>query len=138
MSLQGENGRAYALENLKALERLGTEPELARALDTALENSFGGEHLRRRLDETRAELLETRRRAQKGVTKHRERAERFKSLAEELEMDNKRLAEANAHLKGHYSSRRYRLVDLLANGALKMPGLKRLLRKAAPLTGASR
>ncbi|HEX2739500.1 MAG TPA: hypothetical protein VHM69_03555 [Rubrobacter sp.] len=138
LSLQGENGRAYALENLKALERLGTEPELARALDTALENSFGGEHLRRRLDETRAELLETRRRAHKGVTKHRERAERFKSLAEELEMDNKRLAEANAHLKGHYSSRRYRLVDLLANGALKMPGLKRLLRKAATLTGASR
>lgn len=128
LSLVSENARAFALENLRALERLGTEPELARALDTALENSFGGKHLRRQLDLTRTELQETRRRMHKGVTKHRERAGRFKSRAEELEMDNERL-------KGHYSSRRYRIADLIANGVLKMPGLKRLLRKAAGKTG---
>ncbi|HJQ30513.1 MAG TPA: hypothetical protein VJ827_14330 [Rubrobacter sp.] len=124
LSLEGENARAFALENLRALERLGTEPELACALETALQNSFGGEHLRRQLDAARTELLETRIRLRKGVLKHRERAGRFKSRADELEMDNERL-------KSHYSSRRYRLADLLANGALKMPGLKRLFRKQA-------
>jgi hypothetical protein len=145
MVLEGEHVRAFALENLRALERLGAEPELARALDTALGNSFGGEHVRRRLDAARTELMETRRRLHDVGTKHRENAERLKSRAKELATSNERLQErateltrsnesltvANAHLKGHYSSRRYRLADLLANGVLKLPGLRRLLRKAA-------
>ena len=136
---------AFALENLRALERLGNEPELVRALGSALENCFGGEHLHKQLEGTRTELLETRRRLHDVGTKHRQRAERLKSRAEKLETSNERLeerateleasheslAEANAHLKSHYSSRRYRLADLLANGVLKMPGIKRLLRKAA-------
>jgi hypothetical protein len=151
LALEGEHARAFALENLRALERLGNEPELARALDTALERSFEGEHARRRLAATRTELLETRRRLHEVGTKHRENAERLKSRAEELETSNERLkqrttelkmsneslAEANARLKDHNSSRRYRLADLLANGALKMPGIKRLLRKSAKQTGPS-
>jgi hypothetical protein len=39
LSLEGENARAFALENLRVLERLGNEPELA--LETAVETSFG-------------------------------------------------------------------------------------------------
>ncbi|HEX6709951.1 MAG TPA: hypothetical protein VF068_06430 [Rubrobacter sp.] len=145
LSLEGENARAFALENLRALERLGNEPELARALETALESNFEGEHVRRQLDGTRTELVETRRRLHEAGTKHRQNAERLRSRAEvletrnerlkeratELEMSNESLAEANMHLKGHYSSRRYRLADLLADGALKVPGIKRLLRKTA-------
>jgi hypothetical protein len=145
VSLEGRNDMAFALENLRALERLGNEPELVRALGSALENCFGGEHLHKHLEGTRTELLETRRRLHDVGTKHRQRAERLKSRAEKLETSNERLeerateleasheslAEANAHLKSHYSSRRYRLADLLANGVLKMPGIKRLLRKAA-------
>jgi hypothetical protein len=72
--------------------------------------------------------METRRRLHDVGTKRSRRAERFKSRAEELEMSNERLIEANAHLKDHYSSRRYRLADVLASGALKVPGAKRLLR----------
>ncbi|HET7270810.1 MAG TPA: hypothetical protein VFI90_06950, partial [Rubrobacter sp.] len=122
LSLEGENGRAYALENLRALEKLGTEPELAHALHTAFENSFGGEQLRRKLDATRTELLETRKRVHDVGTRHRQNAKRLKSRAEalmmsneqlkertvELKMSNNSLAEANAHLEGHFSSRRYR------------------------------
>jgi hypothetical protein len=135
--LDGDHARAFALENLRALERLGTEPELARALDIALENTFGAEYARSQLAATRTQLQETRKRLQKGITNHRQRAERFKARSEELERDNESLAEANAHLKGHYSSRRYRLVDLLTDGALKIPGIKRLLRKAAEQSGPS-
>ena len=131
--LDGDHARALALDNLRALERLGNEPELARALDTALKNTFGAEYARSQLA------------AKKGITKHRQRAERFKSRAEEPETSNERLKErttklkmSNAHLKGHYSSRRYRLADLLANGALKMPGIMCLLRKAAEQTDPSR
>ena len=143
--LEGQHARVFALENLRALERLGNEPELVRALDTALESSFGGEHAHRQLAATHTELVETRRRLHEVGTKHRQNAERLKSRAEvletsnerlkqritELKSSNERLAEANAHLKDHYSSRRYRLADLLANGALKMPGIKRLLRGLA-------
>ena len=145
LSLEGENDRAFALENLRALKRLGNEPEITSALETALESNFGGEQLRRQLSSTRTELVETRRRLRDVGTKLRHNAERLKSRAEvldasnqrlkeqatELQMSNESLAEANAHLKDHYSSRRYRLADLLANGVLKMPGIKRLLRKAA-------
>lgn len=129
--LDGDNARAFALENLRALERLGNEPELTRALETALKNTFGAEYARSQLAATSNKLIETRRRLKKGITRHRKRAERFKSRADELEMDNERL-------KVHYSSRRYRLADLLADSAIKIPGIKRLLRKATGQAGPSK
>ena len=152
LTLEGENARAFALENLRALERLGSEPELANALDTALRRSFGAEHARSQLAATRTELVETRRKLHDVGTKHRQDVEQFRSRAEEfktsnerlkdriteLKTSNQRLTEANANLKDHYSSRRYRLADLLVDGALKMPRIKRLLRKAAERTGPSR
>ena len=42
-------------------------------------------------------------------------------------MQNERLARENARLKNHYSSRRYRAANVLANALLKVPGIKRLL-----------
>src|SRR5215217_6344860 len=61
-ALEGDHSRAFAPENLRTLEWMGYEPELARALETALEKSFGGEHARRQLAATRTELVETTRR----------------------------------------------------------------------------
>src|SRR5215204_1202293 len=149
-ALAGDHSRAFAPENSRTLEWMGYEPELARALETAREKSFGGEHARRQLAATRTDLVETTRRLHDVGTKHRQNAERLKSRAEELEtsnehlkqrttdlkMSNERLTEANAHLKAHYSSRRYRLADLLVNGALKVPGIKGLLRGLAEQTGS--
>jgi hypothetical protein len=153
VSLEGENDRAFALENLRALKSLGNEPEIVSALEIALECNFGGEQLHRQLAATRTELVETKRRLNDVGTKHRQNAERLKSRAEvlqtsnarlkqratELQTSNESLTEANAYLKGHYSSRRYRIADLLANGVLKMPGIRRLLRgrKAEEQTGPS-
>jgi hypothetical protein len=75
--------------------------------------------------------VETRRRLHEVGTKHRQNPERLKERTRDLEMSNESLAGANAHLKGHYSSRRYRLADLLAGSTLKIPGIKRLLSKTA-------
>lgn len=143
LSLDSENAKAFALENLRALERLGKEPELARALDAALKRSSGAEHARRQLAATSTELLETKRRLREAGTKHRHNVEQLRSRAEalktsnerlkkrtaELKMSNERLVEANTYLKVHSARRRYRLADLLANVALKVPGITRLLRK---------
>ena len=62
MDLGGESARAFALENLMALQRMGNEPGLAYALETALERNFEGEGVRRQLAVARAELAKIKRR----------------------------------------------------------------------------
>lgn len=123
MDLEAESARAFALENLKALEKLGTEPDLVHALETALERNFEGEVIRRQLAVTRAELAEFKSRLRRLVANHKQ----LMARSEELGMRNERLASDNARLKNHYSSNRYRVADVLANGVLKVPGIQRLL-----------
>ena len=129
MDLGGENARAFALENLKTLQRLGNEPELAYALETALERNFEGEGVRRQLAATRAELAEIQRRLPRLAATHK----RLRARSEELGMQDDRLARENARLKNHYSSRRYRAANVLSNALLRVPGIKRLLGE--PKTG---
>jgi hypothetical protein len=124
MDLRGKNDlRIRVLENLRALERLGDEPELVHALETAFERNFEGEGARRQLAVIRADLEETKGRLSRLATKHRQ----LKARNEELSLQNKHLARDNARLKNHYSSRRYQVADVLANAVLKVPGIKRLL-----------
>jgi hypothetical protein len=124
MNLGGDDAvRLRVLENLKALEKLGNEPELVRAIETALERNFEVEGVKRQLAITSAALAKTSRRLHEVGTK----LKRLKSRSEELRMQNERLVGDNARLKDRYSSRRYRVADILANAVLKLPGIKRLL-----------
>ena len=116
MDLGGESARAFALENLMALQRMGNEPGLAYALETALERNFEGEGVRRQLAVARAELAKIKRRLPGLAATHK----RLRARSEELGMQNERL-------KNHYSSRRYRAANVLANALLKVPGIERLL-----------
>jgi len=123
MDLGGENARAFALENLRALERLGNEPELIHALETAFERNFEGEGARKQLADARAELAEIKRRLPRLAAIRK----RITARSQELSVQNERLIRENARLKNHYSSRRYKVADVLANGVLKVPGIVRLL-----------
>ena len=124
IDLEGEEVlRLRVLENLRVLEKLGTEPELVQALETALERNFEGEGIKRQLEITRAELAEFKSRLRRLAASHK----RLMARSEELGIRNERLASDHAHLKNHYSSKRYRIADMLADGALKVPGIKRLL-----------
>jgi hypothetical protein len=97
--------------NLKALERLGTDPELTRALVKALEKSSGTslgeterEHLQRRLSLSHKKLEASRTRS-------------------------KRLARRNRLLIARYSGRRYRFADAFVSLALRIPGIGELMRR---------
>ena len=63
MDLEADDAlRLRVLENLRPLERLGNEPELVRALETALERNFEGDGARRQLAVARAKIAEIKRR----------------------------------------------------------------------------
>ena len=98
MELGSENARAFALENMRALERLGNEPELVHALETALERNLEGEGARRQLAVVRAELAEIKRRLPRMAATHR----RLRARSEELGMHNERLARDNAPEKPQF------------------------------------
>ncbi len=93
-----ESRRGILQENLRALERLGTEPELAQTLTEAIDKSRPGY----------AEIERTR---------------------AQLERVSTRLANQTAR----YSSRRYKLADAIVDSALRIPGMRKLVRqKGAP------
>jgi hypothetical protein len=120
----------FARENLRALERRGTEPELIRALDEALER--GGQiiahsgYKEENLDNVRSRLQAARRRA-KGLRAKSEMLAQQKSKLikknERLIRRNKLLRISNARLTARCSIRRYKLVDSIFDGASRKPGL---------------
>jgi hypothetical protein len=67
-----------------------------------------------------------------GVRKSENQLEARISRVEERESKRKeqvsRLEERNAQLTAHYQSRRYKLADVAADSALRIPGLRRVLR----------
>jgi hypothetical protein len=138
IDLEGDEAkRLRVLENLRALERSGNEPELVSALQTVLERNFEGEGTRRQLEITRAELEELKSRFPRLAANRRQLAAR----SERLGMQNERLASENARLITYHSSRRYQVADVLADAILKVPGIKRVLdrdRDAHKQTGISR
>ena len=122
MDLAGESARTFALENLRALEKLGTEPGLVHALETALERNFDGEGVRRRLEITRSELEKTRGMLARLSTNNR----RLRARSEEQGLKNESLARENALLRNQGSGDRYRAADLLAGACARLPGIKHL------------
>lgn len=115
MDFSKASKRAFARQNLKALERLGTEPELARVLAQALDKPS--------TSEARAERAE-----EENERAKRELKQARANLAE-LRTRNQGLEQHCSQLTTHYSSRRYRLADTLTNNALRIPGVGKLVRR---------
>ncbi len=108
VKLSGESDVSFARENLNALERLGTEPDLARALKVSMSKSRPD---RIELKQVRTQLAQLR-------TRHAQ------------------LRPRHAQLRLRLSSRRYKLTDVLVDSALKIPGVGKLVRwKKTPPTG---
>ena len=105
----------------KAVERRGTDPELAGALREALDKSSpasesgteGAERqrLQRQLSVTHEKLVRTRAKLEVSRTKTRE------------------IAERNRLLTARFSARRYVLVDTFVGLARRIPGIESLVRR---------
>jgi hypothetical protein len=106
-------------QNLRALERLGTEPELARALGEALARSSGA-------DEAGSKHAESQRLQQQLSLAHK-KLERTHAKLEASRTRSKELAQRNRLLTVRYSARRYRLADALVGVALRIPRIAKLV-----------
>ena len=115
-------------QNLRALKRLETDPELARALAEALDKSSG-------TSETGVERVERERLqhqlslAHKKLERTRAKLEVSRKTVNRLRARSKRLAQRNRLLTARYSSRRYTLADAFASIALRIPGIEKLVRR---------
>lgn len=88
--------------------------------------------LQRQSNETTRELQQVRQerdRLQKQASERSQKLQQAEEQNSRLEELNSNLKAHNANLEAHYSSRRYELVDTLAETSLRIPGIKRLLRK---------
>lgn len=87
----------------------------------------------------RQELAQVERELEKARERTRAQSERNSRLAARLGQARERAraqSQCNSQLIAQYSGRRYRLADTLAEGALRMPLVGKLMRrKAAPPTG---
>jgi hypothetical protein len=88
-----------------------------------------------RLLKQKEELSATASRVNRELQQARENEARLESRVSQVEERSSdlqeqvsRLKEHNARLLDHYSSRRYKLADAIVGGALRIPGLKSLLR----------
>jgi hypothetical protein len=126
--INNESRRGVVRQNLRTLERLGTEPELAQALAKALDKSsetgearaaHAGRH---NLDE---QLL----RAREELEGTRVELEASRRTADRLRIRSKRLVQRNRLLTARYSARRYRFAEAFASIALRIPGIGKLMRR---------
>lgn len=136
LDLSGYSASYFARENLRALERLGTELELVRALEEALDR--GGRiiahsgYKEENMDRIQSRLQASKHRAEKLKENNSQLKARRRKLSRrnsKLVRKNQELALENARLTTHYSSRRYRLADTVAQIVLRIPGAARLLQK---------
>jgi hypothetical protein len=84
------------------------------------------------LEDTRAKLEHMNARLAQTQEQHSQAKERLEQTRERLEQTREQLTKAredNARLVTHYSSRRYKLADNLAEGALRIPGMKRIIQR---------
>ncbi len=114
-------------QNLNALERLGTDPELARSLSEALK--------RQGSRDTRNERAESRRLqrqlslAQKKLARIQGKLKASRRNAQISRAKSESLAEYNRLLTARYSQRRYKLADTLAGFALRIQGIVKSMRR---------
>jgi hypothetical protein len=129
----------FARENLRALERLGTEPELVRALEGALDR--GGRiiahsgYKEENLDAIGSKLQASRQRAEKLREKNSRLKAKRRSLAKKnstLVRRNQELIAENAQLTARHSSLRYRLTDTAAQIVRRISGAAKLFEKRGP------
>lgn len=118
MPMGGENGLSFARENLLALKNIGTEPELVKAYEEAIEKSTPENEINEQLDKTKRNLQDTRR----SRAAFRVKSEKLTKRVETLEKEN-------AHLKARQKGRRYVLADALVGNVVKLPGVTALLKK---------
>ena len=116
--LNNQSRRGVVRQNLRTLERLGTEPELAQALREVLEKSL-------ETDETRADAAE-RERLQQRLSLAHEKLDRTRARLEASRTASKKLRARNRLLNVRYSARRYRIADALLGIAFRIPGVRRL------------
>lgn len=137
----------FARENLRALERSGTEPELVGALEEALDrgkvkiahSGYKEEDLtvvrERRLkteDHLRSRAVESKQKLQKLRQEKRSLKKANRSLSRQnarLAKPFRRLTEQNSQRVTHYSARRYQLADIVLRSFLQIPGAGWLLGK---------
>lgn len=129
----------FARENLRALERLGTDSEIVRALEEALHR--GGRiiahsgYKEENLDAISSKLQASRQRAEKLRENNSRLKAKRRSLVQRnstLIRKNQELIAENAQLATRNSSLRYRLADAVARTVLGIPGAARLLEKLGP------
>lgn len=119
--------RLVTQQNLRALERPGTDPELARALEESLRASEAADletarQLRRRLSLLREELGETR--ARLKVSRKRTRNLRAKTRVPET--GSGKPEGRNGPPADHHPALRYRIADAVVGTALRAPGIRHL------------
>ena len=112
----------FARENLRALKRLGSEPELVRALKEALDR---GEQIIAHSGYTEARVY----RFRKESERLKEKNEHLEKKNERLKEKNERLEKKNEQLIARFSSRRSRALNAVTQIVLKIPGAARLLQK---------
>lgn len=112
----------FANENLRALKRNGSDPELIAALESALsKGAYVIAHSGYK--EEQIQPIATQR------DNWKKRAERLKKRAERLKEQNTRLVN-NAEPSARHSDLRYRILDRVFNAVLKVPGSRKILRSA--------
>ena len=115
MDLSSYSASYFAHENLRTLERLGTEPRVVRALTEALDKGSQAIAHSGYAEEDVSKLL-----ASRQATRRR-----IKSLREK----NRKLEEENVKLTASHSNRHNELADAVARMLFRIPGVGRLLRK---------
>jgi hypothetical protein len=112
-------------ERLDLLRLLHREEELV-----GIANEFD-----RELKQTRAQLEEVKKRNSQLQERSSHLTERDRELKqtrtqlEEVKKRNSQLQERNSQLTTHYSSRRYKLADILTDNALQVPGIRKLAQR---------
>jgi hypothetical protein len=119
--------RMVTRQNLRALENLGSDPELAQALEKGLQVSEATDEetatqLRRRLALWREELKQTRARLKAS-------RRRTRRLTKKAQTSETRSAEQGRLLADRHSALRYRIADAVVGTALQAPGIRYLAQR---------
>ena len=133
MELPSLTSRFFVQQSLRALERRGTEPELARTLAEVLDRDPNTDEAKAAYTE-RNYLREQLRRAREELERTHAKLEASRRVADRSKTRSKRLAERNRFLTARYSGRRYRLVDALMRVVCRILGIALLTGRSRPST----
>jgi hypothetical protein len=114
--------------NLKALKRLGTDPELAQAFSEAIDKS-STRNAAGASSAERARLEQQLSRAHEKLERTRAKLDATTRRAQRLKTRGERLAEHNLQLTTHHSAWCYRFANAAVGIALRIPKIGRLVRR---------